>query len=97
MDLTKEQALDLFSYNKYKVELIQDKVADNSLTSAYRVGDFIDLCTGPHFEHTGHVKAFKLLKHSASYWQGDASKDSLQRIYGITFPTKEELKQFVDF
>ena len=50
--VTKEQALDIFSYNKYKVELIQNKVADNSITSVFKVGDFIDLCTGPHVTNT---------------------------------------------
>ena len=88
--------MDLFSYNKYKVELINDKIADNELTSVYRVGDFIDLCTGPHIEHTGRVKAMKLLKHSAAYWQGDATKDSLQRIYAISFPEKDQMKTFLE-
>ena len=62
----------MFSYNKYKVEFISSKIADNELTSAYAIDDFVDLCTGPHFEHTGHVKAIQILKNSGSYWQGDS-------------------------
>ena len=77
LDLTKEEALDLFADNKYKVEFIDSKIALDEMTSVYKIGDFIDLCTGPHIDTTGRVKAFKLLKHSASYWQGDATKDSL--------------------
>lgn len=65
------------------------------MTQVYRIGDFIDLCTGPHLPHTGLVKAFKLLKHSAAYWQGNAENESLQRIYGVSFPTKQELADFV--
>ncbi len=59
------------------MELIKSKVADDEMTSVYRLGDFVDLCTGPHIEHTGLVKSFKVLKHSSSYWLGDAAKDSL--------------------
>ncbi len=94
LDLTKEQALDLFSYNKYKVEFITQKIRDDELTSVYAIDDFVDLCTGPHFEHTGLVKAIQILKSSGSYWQGDSTKESLQRIYGITFPEKQMLKEF---
>lgn len=73
--ISKEEALDLFSYNRFKSHLIQTKIPDNSLTSVYKLGDFIDLCTGPHLQHTGLVKAFAITKHSASYWLGDATKD----------------------
>lgn len=59
------------------------------------MGDFIDLCTGPHLLHTGQAKSFKLLKNSAAYWLADASKESLQRIYGISFEEKKDLKEFL--
>lgn len=85
----------MFEDNKYKQELIQSKVKDGETTSCYRIGDFVDLCTGPHIEHTGFARGFKILKNSASYWQGDATKDSLQRIYGISFPEKVQLKEFL--
>lgn len=67
----------MFSYNKFKTELIQKKVADNELTSVFRVGDFIDLCTGPHIPSTKYVQAFKVTKHSQAYWLADAKRESL--------------------
>lgn len=93
LELSKEQALDMFAENKYKCQFIEEKV--ESLTSVYRIGDFVDLCMGPHIEHTGHVKAMKILKHSGSYWQGDASKDALQRIYAISFAEKSHMKEYL--
>jgi threonyl-tRNA synthetase len=78
----------MFQENKYKTEFINSKIKDTELTTVYRIGDFVDLCTGPHIEHTGQIKAFKLLKHSSSYWLGDSTKDSLQRIYAISFQEK---------
>ena len=75
--------------------MIETKVKDNELTSCYKIGDFVDLCTGPHIEHTGVAKGFKILKHSSSYWLGDSSQDSLQRIYGISFPEKQQLKEYL--
>lgn len=64
--LTKDEALELFAYNEFKTQLIQNKVTEGTLTSAYRCGDFIDLCLGPHLPSTGKVKAFKVMKHSGS-------------------------------
>jgi threonyl-tRNA synthetase len=84
--LSKEQALDMFSYNRFKVELIQKKVPDGQMTSVFKLGDFIDLCTGPHIPSTKYVQAFKVMKHSQAYWLGDSSRDSLQRVYGVSFP-----------
>ena len=77
LELTKEEALDLFSYNRFKTYLIDTKVPADGMTSAYRVGDFVDLCTGPHLPQTGHARAFKLMKNSGAYWLGDSSQDSL--------------------
>lgn len=68
---------------------------DGSLTSAYRCGDFIDLCLGPHVPSTGKVKAFKVMKHSAAYWLGNNMNDNLMRIYGAAFPTKELLEKYI--
>ena len=93
--VTKEQALDLFSYNKFKTELILKKVKDDDITSVFRIGDFIDLCTGPHIPSTKYVKAFKVTKHSQAYWLGDAKRDSLQRVYGISFPQKTMLSDYL--
>ncbi len=90
--LSKKQALELFGKNKYKVELISE--LDGEIT-AYRHGDFIDLCTGPHLPSTGYVRAFKLLKTSSAYWRADSSREQLQRIYGVAFTEKKHLDEFV--
>ena len=81
---------------KYKVELIEDLPEDVTI-SFYSQGEFIDLCAGPHLDNTGRVKAnaFKLISCSASYWRGDSQRESLQRIYGIAFPAKDELDAYV--
>lgn len=93
--LTKEEALRLFAYNPFKVQLIQSKIPDGGKVTAYRNGDLIDLCTGPHVPNTGRVKAFKVMKNSSAYWLGKATNDSLQRIYGVTFPSKKELDEYI--
>ncbi len=81
----------------FKVELIED-LPEDSVISFYKQGEFTDLCAGPHLNMTGRVKAnaFKLLTCNASYWRGDANRESLQRIYGIAFPTKDELTAYLD-
>ena len=86
--VSKDEALDLFSYNRFKSYLIEKKVPNDAMTSVYKIGDFIDLCTGPHIQHTGLAKGFAVTKHSAAYWLGDAKKDQLQRVYGVSFPDK---------
>jgi len=90
--VTKEEALELFEGNPFKVSIISAKVPDNSRTTVYRCGDLIDLCQGPHLAHTGKVKAFAATRHSATNWLGDTDNDSLQRMYGISFPDKKMLK-----
>ena len=92
MVVTKEEALELFADNPFKIKILTTKVPDGSRTTVYRCGDLIDLCRGPHVSHTGKVKAFAAAKHSAAYWLGDAENDSLQRLYGISFPDKKQLK-----
>jgi threonyl-tRNA synthetase len=74
----------------YKVELISDLPEDVPL-SFYQQGDFVDLCAGPHMENTGAIKAIKLTGVAGAYWRGDSSKKMLQRIYGTSFPSQEEL------
>ena len=92
MVVTKEEALELFADNPFKVEILTTKVADGSRTSVYKCGNLIDLCRGPHLSHTGKVKAFAATRHSATNWLGDTDNDSLQRMYGISFPDKKQLK-----
>jgi threonyl-tRNA synthetase len=92
MVITKEEGLELFADNPFKVSILQTKVPDGGRTTVYRCGDLIDLCRGPHVVHTGKVKAFAATRHSATNWLGDTDNDSLQRLYGISFPDKKMLK-----
>ena len=80
----------------FKVELINDLPEDAAI-SFYKQGEFTDLCAGPHVDRTGRIKhnAFKLLACNAAYWRGDAKRETLQRIYGIAFPKKEELDAYL--
>ena len=80
----------------YKVELIND-LPEDAVISFYTQGDFTDLCAGPHLDHTGRVKhnGFKLLNSCGAYWRGDSNRKMLQRIYGIAFPKKEELDEYL--
>jgi len=90
--VSKEEALSLFEGNPFKTAIISTKVPDNSRTTVYKCGDLIDLCRGPHIPHTGKVKAFSATRHSATNWLADTEKDSLQRLYGVSFPDKKMLK-----
>ena len=87
------QALGMFRENKFKIELIEGLPEDDTIT-LYRCGPFVDLCRGPHVPNTGMLKALALTKSSAAYWRGDPKSDSLQRIYGISFPDKKQLKEY---
>lgn len=93
--LNKEEALRLFGANPFKVQLITSKIPDGGMVTAYKNGSLIDLCTGPHIPSTKIVKGFKILKNSSAYWLGKAGNDSLQRIYGVSFPSKKELDEHV--
>ncbi|KAI8370356.1 uncharacterized protein BYT42DRAFT_502441 [Radiomyces spectabilis] len=95
--LSKENLLEMFKHNPYKVHIINDKIPDGTATTVYRCGPLIDLCRGPHVPHTGRVKAFAVTKNSASYFLGDAKNDSLQRLYGISFPDKKQMTEYKKF
>ncbi|KAH7910912.1 hypothetical protein BJ138DRAFT_1126481 [Hygrophoropsis aurantiaca] len=95
--VSKEKLLEMFSYNKYKKYLIETKIPDGTSTTVYRCGPMVDLCVGPHIPHTGKIKAFMVTKNSASYFLGDANNDSLQRVYGISFPDKKQLTEYKAF
>ena len=92
MELSKQEALDMFHDDPYKIDLIEN-MSEDEVISAYKQDDFIDLCRGPHVESTKLLKNFKLLKHSGAYYKGDSNNKVLQRIYGICFETLEELEQ----
>lgn len=93
--ISKEQALEMFSANPFKVSFINSKIPDGARTSVYKSGSLIDLCPGPHVPSTGRIKAFKLTKSSSTNWLGDIRNDALQRVYGVSFPSKDMLKEWV--
>lgn len=95
--MSKEDLLKMFHYSKYKTYLVQTKIPDGGATTVYRCGKLIDLCVGPHIPHTGRIKAFKLLKNSSCYFLGDSTNDSLQRLYGISFPDKKLMDAHLKF
>ena len=79
----------------YKVQLIEE-LPDDAVISFYKQGEFTDLCAGPHLFSTGAIKAFKLTQCTGAYWKGDQKNKMLQRVYGVAFPTKDELKAHLD-
>lgn len=93
--VSKQEAVDFFTKKEdpYKLELLEG-LADGTIT-LYQQGDFIDLCKGAHLPHTGWIKAAKILNVSGAYWRGNEKNKQLTRIYGITFPTKKELSDFL--
>ena len=95
-ELSREDALDLMKDEPFKVELIND-LPEDAVISFYKQGEFTDLCAGPHLDSTGRVKgnAIKLLSCAAAYWRGDSNRESLQRIYGIAFPKKDQLDEYI--
>src|SRR5579859_649181 len=81
----------------YKVELIEDRVADDEQVSLYRTGEgFLDLCRGPHVPGAGSIKAFKLLRVAGAYWKGDEHNKQLQRIYGTAWPSQKEQDEYLE-
>ena len=93
---TREEAIEWAkSLNEdYKVELIED-LPEGETISLYKQGDYDDLCAGPHIESTGQIGAFKLTSVAGAYWRGDSNNKMLQRIYGTSFPTQEELDAYL--
>ncbi|KAK6051387.1 threonine--tRNA ligase, partial [Cooperia oncophora] len=96
LEMTKEDLLEMFKYNEFKVRIIKEKI-NTPKTTVYRCGPLIDLCRGPHVRHTGKIKAMQITKASASYWEGKADAESLQRVYGISFPDPKQLKEWQKF
>jgi len=91
--LTKEEALELFADNPFKVQIISAKIPDGGATTAYRCGRLIDLCTGPHVPDTGRVGALQCLRTGAAFWLGDTANDALSRVTAVAFPDKKQLKK----
>ena len=90
-ELSKEEALEMFKDDPYKIDLISRMDENETTISCYTQGDFTDLCRGPHVETVKELKHFKLLKVSGAYWKGDANNKMLQRIYGVAFYDEESL------
>lgn len=91
---SKEKALELFATNPYKVELIHSFEEGSPLT-AYRQGEFFDLCRGPHLFNLGKIKAFKVMKTAGAYWRGDSKNEMLTRIYATSYPDRKLLKDYL--
>ncbi len=94
-EVSKEEALELFADEPYKLELIRDLPAD-AVISTYRQGEFVDLCRGPHVPHTGRIGAVGLLSVAGAYWRGKSDNTMLTRIYGTAFPSKKELDEYLE-
>ena len=95
-ELTKEEALEKFKDDPYKIDLISRMDENEQVISCYTQGDFTDLCRGPHVDTVKELKYFKLLKVSGAYWKGDANNKMLQRIYGICFKNEEDLVKHLE-
>ena len=95
-ELPRDEAVKLMTERDepYKVQLINE-LPEGEVISFYRQGEFVDLCAGPHLFSTGFVKAFKLTQCTGAYWKGDQKNKVLQRIYGVAFPSKDELNEYL--
>ena len=93
-EVSKEEALEIFKGDPYKEELINDLPADEIIT-VYDQGDFVDLCRGVHVPSTGRIQVFKLLSVAGAYWRGNSNNKMMQRVYGIAFFDKKELKEYL--
>lgn len=96
IELSKAEALEMFKDDFYKLDLINRLDEDEVVISAYRQGEFTDLCRGPHVESTKEVKFFKLSKVAGAYWKGDANNHILQRVYGFSFDSQDALDDYLN-
>ena len=95
IEVSKDEALNLFKNDKYKCEIINELPAD-AIISVYKTGDYMDLCRGPHIPSTKYLGHFKLTAISGAYWRGDSKNEQLTRIYGVAFFSEEELKNHLN-
>jgi len=96
IELSKSEALEMFKDDEYKLDLIERMDEAETIITAYKQDDFIDLCRGPHMPTTKSMKYFKLLKFSGAYWKGDAKNKMLQRIYGVCFENEDDLNEYLN-
>lgn len=92
--LSKQEALEIFASDPYKVELISE-LPEGEVITAYQQGEFIDLCRGPHVPSTGRIQVFKLLSVAGAYWRGNSNNQMMQRVYGTAFFDKKALKEYI--
>ena len=95
IELSKQEALEMFKDDEYKLDLINNMAENEVVISAYMQEDFVDLCRGPHVESTKIMKFFKLIKFSGSYYKGDSKNKMLQRIYGVCYENEEDLNEYL--
>ena len=95
-EISKDEALEMFKNDPYKIDLINRMNEDENVISCYTQGDFTDLCRGPHVDTVKQLKYFKLLKVSGAYWKGDSNNKMLQRIYGVCFDTEDKLNEYLE-
>jgi len=94
-EISKNEALEMFSDDPYKIDLISRMDEEEQIITCYSQGDFTDLCRGPHVDTVKELKYFKLLKFSGAYWKGDSKNKMLQRIYGVCFDNEEDLNEYL--
>jgi threonyl-tRNA synthetase len=93
-EVSREDAKELFNGNKFKIEILENEAAAQPIT-LYEMEGFNDLCRGPHIPSTRYIKTVKLLKVAGAYWRGDSKREVLTRIYGISFPSKQDLDEYL--
>ncbi|MCK1188532.1 threonine--tRNA ligase [Streptococcus uberis] len=94
-EVTKEEALEIFKDDPYKIELINEHSDDAAGLTIYRQGEFVDLCRGPHVPSTGRIQVFHLLNVAGAYWRGNSDNTMMQRVYGTAWFDKKDLKAYL--
>lgn len=94
-EVTKDEAREIFKNDPYKLELIEEHSEDAGGLTIYRQGEYVDLCRGPHVPSTGRIQVFHLLNVAGAYWRGDSNNAMMQRIYGIAWFDKKDLKSYL--
>ncbi|KAJ4503083.1 threonyl-tRNA synthetase [Exophiala dermatitidis] len=97
LEVSKDDLRKMFGYSKYKMHYIEKFIPDGESSTVYRNGTLVDLCQGPHIQNTRKIESFKIMKNSSAYFLGDQNNDSLQRIHGVAFPSKQQLKEWEHF
>ncbi|KFY93957.1 hypothetical protein V500_03468 [Pseudogymnoascus sp. VKM F-4518 (FW-2643)] len=97
LEVSKDDLRKLFGYSKYKMHYVEKFVPDGGSSTVYRNGALVDLCLGPHIQNTKQISAFKIMSNGSAYFLGDQANDSLQRVYGVAFPTAEQMKAWEAF